>query len=170
MGFEKLIADLEARLISNERLENESLVKELAEAESSRIPLVNRLLASFGKRVSLTLLSGMVVEGVLARIGEDWVQLTGESVSYLVLCESVAAYEGLNRQAQTENALMKSTLKMVLRELCRKRNRLRWMASDNVWNGVILRVGDDWVDFLPEGAREPIVLTKAGLLLLSMVS
>jgi hypothetical protein len=160
--WDLLFADLEAQLAAQEQLERDGAVAELTRAEHASIALTDRLRAVVGSALTLELLDGEALTGVLRRTATTWALLEGRGaggpVEHLVPLASVAAVMGLSRHAVPSTSRTDTLgLGTVLRGLQRDRGRVVVRTSGGQLAGRVARVGGDHLD-LEETDRTPVRL------------
>jgi hypothetical protein len=152
MRWDDLFADLEAQAELLDRRERADEVGERSRIEVGRVAAVDRIRPSEGVIVSATLLGGERVDGVLRRVGAQWLlieeQLGREAI---VALSAVSSLAGLNRWAAdpTGVGLVESRLGLAsaLRGLARDRSPVRVHLIDtHELNGTIDRVGNDYFE------------------------
>jgi hypothetical protein len=137
-------------------------VAELTRAEHASIALTDRLRAVVGSALTLELLDGEALTGVLRRTATTWALLEGRGaggpVEHLVPLASVAAVMGLSRHAVPSTSRTDTLgLGTVLRGLQRDRGRVVVRTSGGQLAGRVARVGGDHLD-LEETDRTPVRL------------
>jgi hypothetical protein len=148
--WEDLFADLEAQAESWERAERDAEVADRTRAEVGQLGLVSRLRANEGRQLSLRLLGGIGVSGVLNRLGVDWLLLadTHELVVPLAAVATVANLPLDTTSPQGAGVVAsRLTLSSVLRAIARDRARVTVTLRDQTTvSGTPDRVGRDFVD------------------------
>jgi hypothetical protein len=159
MRWERLFADLEARLEAEERAIAEGDVIDLVRAERGRLTLQDRLRAHVGEPLTWSLGPGEVAEqGELIDLGADWVLVETARGEVLIPIGAVQYISGLSRAADPRagEVARRLGLAAVLRGLSRNRAvvsvRLR---SDLRLTGTIDRVGVDHFDLAVHAGDEP---------------
>ena len=159
MSFDDLIADLESQMLAAERGEHRSLVRDMRDAELAQVRLSERLRAACGSRVVVTVMSGLVIEGHLARCGEGWVQVDAVATSYLVPHAAIRCLSGL-RGAQSKNGLQ---LKLTVALRALRGRRIRCLTEGPSWVGRLREVGADWIELCEEGSGATLTIALSGL-------
>jgi hypothetical protein len=150
MRWERLFADLEARLEAEERATWDGDVADLVPAERGQLTLADRLRAHLGESLSWSLGFGdPSLDGELLDIGADWVLIKAGRGETLIPIGAVQYVSGLSRVAEPDSGELARRLGLgvVLRGLARDRAvvnvRLR---GDLRATGTIDRVGTDHLD------------------------
>lgn len=151
MRWDSLFDDLEAQFASERLRSGEAEISERARIELSQLDLGDRLRGAVEHRLSITLVSGERIAGVLGHLGKDWLVLLEGARQWLVPWASVSFYEGLGRAAQKPARGVGGSLGLasVLRGLARNRAEVAVhvaAGADRVFEGVIDRVGTDHFD------------------------
>ena len=149
----------------------------LGDAEYAGIALVDRLAGSVGSPVRLRLVGGLVLNGRLARVAQDWVLLEDESGGdpWLVPARAVAVASGPAERvvtAEARGALARLGSGTVLRRLAAERREcVAHLLDGSLVQGVPARVGADFVELRthPEpgerhGGTELLALTALAAL------
>jgi hypothetical protein len=159
MRWERLFADLEARLEAEERAVQAGDIADLVRAEHGRLALADRLRAHLGEILTWSLGSGDAsLEGELLDVGADWVLVKSARGEALIPIVAVQFIGGLSRAARPEpgEVARRLGLGVVLRGLARDRAvvdlRLR---GDLRMTGTIDRVGADHLDLAVHPADLP---------------
>ncbi|MPZ60799.1 MAG: hypothetical protein GEU93_05790 [Propionibacteriales bacterium] len=159
MRWEELFAELEGHWDALSASERAGEIAERTRAELARVQLMDRLRASLGREVLLTLANGQRVSGELRRVGADFVLIGGGRVELLAVVSSVVAVSGLADQSRTaEQAGPVATrlgIGSALRRIARDRLpvSVALVAGGEV-HGTPRRVGADFVEIAehPAGA------------------
>ncbi|WP_036970457.1 hypothetical protein [Promicromonospora kroppenstedtii] len=149
--WEALFNDLEAQARAQSAAEADALVSELTRAEHATMTLADRFRAVVGGMVTLELLDGAPLRGVVVEAADEWVLLRGvrpEPLSqHLVPLAAVAAAHGLARQAVSATSRRDALgLGPVLRSLQRDRARVVVRTLRGAYGGRVARVGRDHLD------------------------
>ena len=155
MGWEEsmfaVFEDLEQQAEGLHLIERDAEVADLTVAEYSQISLGARLHASLGLDVRVRLVGGLVVSGRLARAGEDWLLLVGQSAEWIVRHDGIATLTGLSPRADSEetwSVLDRLTLRALLRRLSSAHEScLVHFCDDQQAEGLVGRVGRDFFEF-----------------------
>lgn len=150
MRWERLFADLEARLEAEDHAATEGEVADLVRAERARLAVRDRLQAHLGERLTWSIVSGdPALTGRLLDVGPDWVLVAIASGELLIPIGAVQSIAGLSRFTAPEAGAVARRLGIgvILRGLSRDRAvvsvRLR---DDQRVTGTIDRVGIDHFD------------------------
>ena len=160
MGWEEsmfaVFEDLEQQAEGLHLIERDAEVADLTVAEYSRISLGARLHASLGLDLRARLVGGLVVAGRLARAGEDWLLLVGQSSEWIVRHDGIVTLTGLSPRADSEetwSVLDRLNLRALLRRLSSVHETcLVHFADDQQVEGRVGRVGRDFFElYVGEG-------------------
>ena len=153
MHWDELFADLEAQFDELGSAELEADVAERTRVEQSRIRLVDRLRASAGGTVAVSVSgSNEPVTGRIDRVGADWLLLRSGSGAETVVClPAVTAVTGeVSARAADPGVaptLVRLGLGHILRGISRDRTRVALtVRSGDVLAGTVERVGIDHLD------------------------
>lgn len=157
MRWERLFADLEAQLAASHRADLAAEVHERVEAERAAVTMAARLAAHRGRHLTLALVGGDHLRGVVSTVAADWILLEADWGDTLVPLGAVTAAEGLEHRADALGAV-ESRLKMAsaLRSLSRTRVRVNVATRGRAYAGVIAAVGEDHLD-LRDGTHDRTV-------------
>lgn len=157
MRWEGLFDDLAGQWLAEERRERDAEVADRTRAERARVPLADRLAASQGRHLSLTLSGGESAAGDLADLGADWILLTDRAGhDVLVATAAVVAVTGLGRSSEPAVTARRFTMGYALRALARDRATV--VITDTAGGrvaGTIDVVGKDWCDVSEHPVDEP---------------
>jgi hypothetical protein len=157
-SFEEIVAGLEAEWDQGEADELAAEVADRIRGELARSTLGSRLLPLVGRPLSLGLLAGVAVRGVLVGIGPDWVLVREDVARECVIpMSSVLWVEGLSRASATFTGAVaaRTTLAMMLRRVVIDRASVAVVLVDgSVLTGVLDRVGADYVELALVAAGE----------------
>lgn len=148
MGWEDLFADLEGEFDAAEAAELAAEIEDRSRREAARLRLVDRLRASTGIPLDVTLATDSV-RGVLADVGKDWLLLhERRRRQVLVPFASLVAVVGLRDRADepdTESPVTaRLTLGYALRALARARTPVAaTVTGGDLRTGTINQVGAD---------------------------
>lgn len=157
MRWQALFADLEAQLEAADRLKLEAEVRDRARRERGLVHAVDRLRASAGSPVSVTLLGAGGLAGRLQEVGPDWLLLDEAGVDVLVPLQAVATVSGLPDRVEPSGGVVEDRLDLrwALRGLARDRAPVRVVLRDgSTLPAVVARVGADHVDLADRPAGE----------------
>lgn len=152
MRWDALFDDLENQMTEQDRLVLDAEISERVRAELVGTGVADRLRGSLDCRLSVHLLCGETVHGVLCHVGADALVLDEGQYQALVPYASVARYTGLGRLAPGEPSSVKRRLGLAqaLRGLARDRAELSLTVGAGPASvrlaGVIDRVGADFLD------------------------
>lgn len=152
MRWDALFDDLESQMTEQDRLVRDAEISERVRAELVGIGIADRLRGSLDCRLSVHLLCGETVHGVLCHAGADALVIDEGQHQALVPYASVARYTGLGRLAPGEASSVKRRLGLAhsLRGLARDRAELSLTVGAGTESvrltGVIDRVGADFLD------------------------
>lgn len=150
MRWERLFADLEARLDAEERAAVDGDVVDMVRAERGRLTLQDRLRAHVGEPLTWGLgLPEGSEHGELLDLGADWVLVRTLRGEVLIPIGALRYVGGLSRAASpdTSEVARRLGLARVLRGLCRDRAVVSVrLPGDERLTGTIDRVGADHLD------------------------
>ncbi|HET8560041.1 MAG TPA: hypothetical protein VFL69_05945 [Marmoricola sp.] len=151
-----LFDDLEQQAEGMQLAEREVAVGELAAGEYAGVSLVARLHGARGRAVRVRLWGAGSLQGTLARVGVDWLQLDDPTgASWLVPAAAVTGVGGLDRRAISEEArpvTARLSLRSALRALAGARTEVVVRLLDGgQLEGTLGRVGQDFVEVVRGG-------------------
>jgi hypothetical protein len=152
MRWDALFADLEAQSAALEQAERAGEVGERTRVEVNALHTVDRLRASEGASVWLSLTGGFALAGRIDRAGPDWLLLDeGEGREALVALGHVVRLRGLGRYAAAPGTagevFARLGLRHALRGIARDRDVVRLMLRDgSTVDATLDRVGADFVE------------------------
>ncbi len=162
MRWERLFADLEARMRAAAREEFAAEVAELAAAERATVELAARIVAHRGAHLTLRLRGGRRVAGELADGALTWCLMVEGATQTLVPATAIVAVEGLERPAavlsEVERRLRAGH---VLRELAEAGARVSVDVGDARFQGVIVGVGADHLELRGDHERLQVIALAA---------
>lgn len=148
MRWDGLFDDLEGQWLAEQRRERDAEVADRTRAERARVLLVERLAASRGHSLSLTLAGGETVAGELTDLGADWLLLIDRAGHEVLLATAaVVAIAGLGRASEPAVTARRFTMGYALRALARDRATV--VVTDVAGGriaGTVDAVGKDWCD------------------------
>jgi hypothetical protein len=151
--WDELFADLEAQFDELGSAELEADVAERTRVEQSRMRLVDRLRASRGGTVAVSVSgSGEPVVGQIDRVGVDWLLLRGSTGAQTVVClPAVTSVTGEVSARAEDPTMPKAQIRLglghVLRGLSRDRTTVALtLRSGGALAGTVDRVGIDHLD------------------------
>jgi hypothetical protein len=160
--WEALFDDLEAQLEAALRSDLRAQVDERTRAERAAVAIGDRLRASAGGRLRVTLRGGTVVEGTVVDVASQWFLLgDGPLRRVLVPSGAVVAVAGLSTHAAPPAGTVERrlTLGHALRALARDRATVVVVGDGFEVAGRLERVGADHVDLTPTAGRgEPLTV------------
>lgn len=170
--WDALFDDLEAQARAQSAAESDALVSEMTRAEHATMTVADRFRAVVGAVVTLGLLDGELLRGVVREAADEWVLLQGvtpEPVGrHLVPLTAIADAQGLARQAAAATSRWDALgLGPVLRALQRDRARVMVRTRGGAIGGRIARVGRDHLDVDVSDGRGARLVPFAALLVVS---
>lgn len=161
MRWDALFEDMEAQFAAENRLQQESEIAERVRIDVAGVGMADRLRASVSLRITVHLVSGSTLSGLLTHAGSQLMVLNEQQHQVLVPYAAIGRCSGLARHALTEPSVVRQGpgLGSALRALSRDRSHLALtLASgsegETTLHGVIDRVGRDYVDFAVTGPGE----------------
>ena len=161
MRWGLLFGDMEAQLEEALRLDRESSAGELERAEFARVLFLERLRGAETRLVTLDIPGVGRLDGVVRRVGADWLIVEGGTADWLVPVLSIRWATGLVRSAMSPADAVWGRLGMAaaLRTVSRDRSTVRVFleaeSSDPVaLSGVIARVGADFLELWDAAGSE----------------
>jgi hypothetical protein len=158
MRWEGLFADLEGRLVAEERRELDDEVAERTRRERALVELGSRLTAATGSTLTVTLVGGTPLHGELLDVGQGWLLLRhgARAAEVLVPLASVASVGALGRESEPAGRVARLFgLGAALRALSRDRATVgvTLLGGGPVLVGTIDAVAADHFDLAehPEG-------------------
>lgn len=169
MRWERLFADLEARMSAGEREDLAAEVAERVAAERATVELAARVLAHRGDVLTLRLRGGRTVSGALADGAAGWFLLVDGPRQLLVPAGAVAVVEGLSGPAAVLSEVERRLrITSVLRELAEAGSRVMVDTGDARWTGTVAAVGADHLDLRGDEGRVRAVALDAVVLVESL--
>lgn len=161
MRWERLFDDLEAQWDAHGRRDLDSEVADRTRRERASVGLFERLAAQRGQPVQVVLLTGSVVVGTVADVGNGWALVEeGGGRGALVHLPAVTAVTGLGTRALHEETARRFGFGYALRGLSRDRAVVRLEDTSGLGvTGTIDGVGADACDVSEHAADE---LRRAG--------
>ena len=150
--WEGLFADLEAQLDAVTAVDTAAEIDARARGEFAEVTLVDRLRAAVDQPVRVVAAGGLVVTGVVERVGPDWLSVLDDSArEALIPVHAVRQVGGLTRWVQSEAGagVVGSRLgwRSALRAVARDRSTLRvHLAAGDVLDATLDRGGADHVE------------------------
>ena len=149
--WDALFGDLEAQADAQSVAEADALVSELTRAEHTTMTTADRFRAGVSATVTLELLDGAPLRGVVREVADEWVLLHGvppEPVArHLVPFAALTGVHGLARQAASATSRRDALgIGLMLRTLQRDRARVAVRTLRGAVGGRIGRVGRDHLD------------------------
>ncbi|MDN5755476.1 MAG: hypothetical protein ACTHWW_01645 [Arthrobacter sp.] len=133
MRWESLFADLESQLNAVRARERTVEIQEMVRIERSQLRLWDYLAGQTGAEITLDLLSGQRLRGVLVHVGANWLSLLEGHAEYLVLAPGIRSIEVAGeRAAVVDQTAVRRRLSQgaALRSLVRNRARVTVWAVD----------------------------------------
>jgi hypothetical protein len=159
MRWERLFADLEARLAAEERNAWEGDLADLVRAERAQLTLADRLRAHLGESLTWSLGFGdPSLDGELLDVGADWVLIKAVRGETLIPIAAVQCVGGLSRAAGPDPGVVARRLGLgvVLRGLARDRAAVSVVLRGELsLVGTIDRIGKDHLDLAVHAADRP---------------
>jgi hypothetical protein len=159
MRWERLFADLEARLEAEEGIAVAGDVADLVRAEQAQLAVRDRLRAHLNEELTWSFVSGdPPMTGRLLDVGADWVLVEATGGEMLIPTAAVACIGGLSRQVAPDSSEVARRLGIgvILRGLLRDRAVVSVrFPGDQCVTGTIDRVGADHVDIAVHPQDEP---------------
>jgi hypothetical protein len=159
MRWTYLFADLESQAAALTGTERESEVAERTRIETGRLTLGGRLRGALGHPVALRCVGIGPCNGVLERVGQDWLLVIGSTgTETLVPLRSLLGVGGLGRHSEPppSRTTVELGLRSVLRGIARDRAPVRVVLGDGTpVDGTLDRVGADYVEIAEHPAAEP---------------
>jgi sRNA-binding regulator protein Hfq len=153
MRWDALFEDMEAQFAAENRLQQESEIAERVRIDAAGVGMADRLRASINLRVTVHLVSGSTLSGLLSHAGSQLLVLNEQQHQVLVPYAAIGRCSGLARHAVTEPSIVRQSpgLGSALRALARDRSHLALTLAggsqgETTLHGVIDRVGSDYVD------------------------
>jgi hypothetical protein len=148
--WEDLFEDLEGQAESWERADRDAEVADRTRSEVGQLTLLNRLRSNEGRGVSIRLIGGLSVSGMLVRLGVDWMLLACPH-EVVVPIAAVATASNLPWDAVSPHGVgavaSRLTLSSVFRAMAVDRARVTVVLRDQATvSGTPDRVGRDFVD------------------------
>ena len=152
MRWDDLFADLEAQAELLARRDRADEVGERSRIEMGRVVGLDRLRPAVGATISLAVLGGEQVDGVLRKVGAEWLLVEEQQGREAVVpLTSVLTVAGLGRWVADPDSVgvveSRLGLRSALRGLARDRAAVRVHLIDgNELDGTIDRVGADFFE------------------------
>ncbi|WP_394938900.1 hypothetical protein [Psychromicrobium sp. YIM B11713] len=165
MRWDALFADLQVQFAAAEQRKLDQEISERAKVEASAIGLPDRLRASIGREVSITVKPELRFSGTLGFVGLDWVLINTPAHSAIIPLRAMMSIEGLTRLALSPSSRIQQSLSSAIRALASSRAEVTLCLSgaDGVpgtLSGVIVRVGADHCDLLQLPDRDSFPETE----------
>lgn len=153
-----LIDDLEQQAEGVYLVERDLEVADRSRAEYARVSLASRLHATTGRTVRLVLLGGVVVSGVVARSGPDWLLVEdAPGHEWVVPHEALGLVQGASGRAVSQDALgvlRRLPLRAILRRLADEESDVLLHLRDGTrLEARLLRLGADFAEVRAAGTR-----------------
>jgi hypothetical protein len=166
-----LFEDLEQQAAALELEERDAELVDRVQGEYAAVTLGDRVHASLGRAVRLTLHGGEVWEGTLARAGADWLEGTTEGsagpVGWLVRIDAVCLAAGLSPRAlpvAARPAVARLGFSSALRRFAEAVGEVRLLPVGGPdLEGRVVRVGADFVEVDQRSSAGPIVVAFSAL-------
>ena len=154
----RLFADLESQLEAAERADLAAEVAERTRYEVAQTVLLDRLRASLGADVDLTVAGAGGVAGTLTRVGADFLVVDAGGSLALIRAAAVLTVRNLGAASQpaADAVAARISVGLVARELARDRSPVTvWLQDGTTLAGTIDRVGADYVDLAEHSLDQP---------------
>lgn len=138
MRWESLFADLESQLNAARARERTVEIQEMVRIERSQLRLWDHLAGQLGTDITVDLLGGRRLRGLLQHVGENWLSLCEGAAEYLVIDAGIRSLEVEgHRAAVAEEAAVRRRVSRgaALRSLVRDRARVAVWAVDGALLG-----------------------------------
>jgi hypothetical protein len=157
MRWDRFFDDLHGQWEAAERAELAAEVADRTRSEAARHALTDRLRPSVGSPVTVAVLGGATLTGVLGGVGPDWLALAESSGSALIPLGSVLRVRGLDRAAAAPSRVGRRLgLRYALRGLAQDRRGVTVLLVDgSTVTGTLDRVGADHVELAGHPVDEP---------------
>ncbi|SDJ33419.1 hypothetical protein SAMN05444157_2870 [Frankineae bacterium MT45] len=158
--WDGLFADLEAQADALAAAQRAAEVEDQVRIEVSRLRLIDRLRPSVGATLRIRYPQGVLVGGLLQRVGPDWLLLDeGSGRDALALLAPALSISGLGRSAAVpeSESLIESRLGLghALRGIARDRSAVRVSLVDgSMLDGTVDRVGRDFLELATHAPGE----------------
>ncbi|MBM6621013.1 hypothetical protein JTF08_05275 [Micrococcaceae bacterium RIT802] len=138
MRWESLFADLESQLNAARARERTVEIQEMVRIERSQLRLWDHLAGQVGADITLDLLGGQRLRGMLQHVGVNWLSLRDGPAEYLVVDAGIRSLEiAGHRAAVAEEGTVRRRVSQgsALRSLVRDRARVTIWAVDGALLG-----------------------------------
>lgn len=164
-----LFEDLEQQAAGLELAERDAELADRVRGEYAAVTLADRVHASLGRRVTLVLVGGEIVEGVVLDAGRDWL-VAGrrpDAGAWLVPLVAVALAHGLSDRSLPEAArpvTARLGFGAALHRWAEEPADLRLhLDSGRLGVAAVLRIGADFVEVDPGGGGPRAVVATRGI-------
>lgn len=166
-----LFEDLEQQAAALELEERDAELVDRVRGEYAAVTLADRVHASVGRAVRLTLTGSGVLEGTLSRAGAGWAEGTSESpagpVGWLVRLDAVCVAEGLSPRALPEAArpaVARLGFSSALRRFAEAVGEVRLLPVHGPELAVrVVRVGADFAEVAQRSTGGSVLVPFTGL-------
>jgi hypothetical protein len=162
-----LFDDLESQAQAAFAQEREAELADRERAEYAAVPLAERLMASVGREVVLDVVGVGRVAGELARVARGWLLVRSSGQDWIVPHDALAGVAGASDRATPDIAwpvTARLGLGSALRRLADAGERCVLRRRDGgQHDGVIARVGRDFVELLTGEPRRTLLVPTAAL-------
>lgn len=162
-----LFDDLEAQAAAGYAAEREAELADRSRAEYQQVTLAARLMASVGRDVVVDVRGVGSVTGVLERVAAGWLLVAGPAQDWVVRSDAVSAVVGASERALPEvawPAAARLGLGSALRRIADSGERcVVHQVDGSRQEGVVRRVGADFVELVTGGAGRVVLVAYAGL-------
>lgn len=166
-----LFEDLEQQAAALELEERDAELVDRVRGEYAAVTLADRVHASVGRTVRLTLAGGGVLEGALSRAGNGWTEGTSATpagpAGWLVRLDTVCVAEGLSPRALPEAArpaVARLSFSSALRRFAEAVGEVRLVPVHGPERVVhVVRVGADFAEVAQRSAGGSLLVPFTGL-------
>lgn len=155
MDLKYLIDQLEAELIAQTRQQQLADAAELAEGETARITLMQRLSAALGKEITIYRPGGQPQQVLLEEVGNGWILVRNGRETELINLKNCPLVGGLkDARIQVLEVQKRSQINQIMRRIARGRLRVLVTLADGTFQtGYLVSVYADHFDLLNEQNR-----------------
>lgn len=152
MDLSRILADLEGQFDAQLQRDHREEVGEFAEGELRTVSLTSRIRARIGQPLTVRSATGELVTGTVRAVTDHWLLLDSGAEEIVQLC-CCASVEPLAHSAPSASVIESGlTFSHVLRQIARRRIRVRMSLAGTVISGAIVAVYADHIDIRTETA------------------